>query len=69
MPKGTKSAPPQQANLNEFWGKPRPMKKAEKAPVASGSGQSKEDTEDMQVDELSHRVAKRTRHPEHNFRY
>ncbi|KAF9787157.1 DNA ligase I [Thelephora terrestris] len=59
MPKGTKSAPPQQANLNEFWGKPRPKsKKAEESPVASGSALKKEDAVDMEVDKPSHRDPK-----------
>ena len=61
MPKGTKPAPPQQANLKEFWGKPKPKKKVEEAPVASGSGLKKEDTDDMQVDLPSHRDPKSTR--------
>lgn len=60
MPKGTKPAPPQQANLNEFWGKPRPTKVKE-APTASGSGPKKEDVADMQVDEPSHRDPKSSR--------
>jgi len=62
MPRGTKPAPPQQANLNEFWGKPKPKskKKVEEAPVPSGSG-SKEDVDDMQVGEPSHRDPKSTR--------
>lgn len=59
MPKGTKPAPPQQANLNEFWGKPKSKKKVEEAPVASGS-KSKQDAGDMQVDEPSHRDPKST---------
>ena len=62
MPKGIKPVPPQQANLNEFWGKPKPKsKKIEEAPVASGSGLKKEDAADMQVDEPSHREPKSTR--------
>lgn len=61
MPRGTKPAPPQQANLNEFWGKPKPKsKKVEEAPVPSGS-KLKEDVDDMQVDESSHRDPKSTR--------
>ena len=59
MPKGTKLAPPQQANLNEFWGKPRPKKKVEEPPVASESG-PKGDVADMQVDGPSHRDPKST---------
>jgi len=58
MPKGTKAAPPQQSNLNEFWGKPKPKKKVESAPVASGSGTKKEGVDDMQVDEPPHRDTK-----------
>jgi len=63
MPKGTKPAPPQQANLNEFWGKPKPKSKnkAEGPPVASGSGSKKDDADDMRVDEPSHRDPKSTR--------
>jgi hypothetical protein len=61
MPKGIKPPPPQQSNLNEFWGKPRPKKKVEETPVASGSRQKKEDTVDMQVDEPSHQDPKGTR--------
>ena len=61
MPKGTKPTPPQQANLNEFWGKPRPKKKAEEPPIASGSGPKEEDVVDMKVDEPSHREPKSTR--------
>jgi hypothetical protein len=60
MPKGTKPAPPQQANLNEFWGKPRPKKKVEEAPVPE-SGLKKEETDDMHVDGPSHRDPKSTR--------
>lgn len=61
MPKGTKPAPPQQSSLNEFWGKPRPKKKVEEAPIASGSGLKKEDANDMQIDEPPHRDPKGTR--------
>ena len=61
MPKGTKPAPPQQSNLNEFWGKPRLKKKVEEAPIASGSGLKKEDANDMQVDEPLHRDPKGAR--------
>lgn len=63
MPKGTKPTPPQQANLNEFWGKPKPKskKKAEGPPVASGSGSKKDDAGSMQVDEPSHRDPQSTR--------
>lgn len=61
MPKGTKPAPPQQANLKEFWGKPKSKKKVEEAPVASGSGSKREVTDNMQVDEPSHRDPKSTR--------
>jgi len=63
MPKGTKPTPPQQANLNEFWGKPKPKskKKAEGPPVASGSGSKKDDADSMQVDEPSHRDPQSTR--------
>ena len=61
MPKGTKPTPPQQANLKEFWGKPKPKKKVEEHPVASGSGLKKEETDDMQVDPPSHRDPKGTR--------
>ena len=60
MPKGTKAAPPQQANLKEFWGKPKP-KKVEEGPVASGSGSKEEGADDMPVDEPSHRDPKSTR--------
>ena len=64
MPKGTKPAPPQQANLKEFWGKPKSKVKVEEAPVASGSGLKKEDTDDMHVDLPSHRDPKSTRPPQ-----
>ena len=63
MPKGTKPAPPQQANLTEFWGKPKPKKKVVETPVASGSGSKGEGADDMQVDEPSHRDSKSTRPP------
>lgn len=58
MPKGLKLAPPQQASLNEFWGKPKSTKKVEEPPVASGSGKRREDTDDMHIDESSHRDTK-----------
>ena len=63
MPKGTKPAPPQQAKLKEFWANPKSKKKAEDPPVASGSGSKKEGTDNMQVDEPSHRDPKSTRPP------
>jgi hypothetical protein len=63
MPKGTKPTPPQQANLKEFWSKPKPKKKVEEVPVASGSGLKTEDADDMKVDEPSHRDPKGARPP------
>ncbi|TFK30426.1 DNA ligase I [Coprinopsis marcescibilis] len=42
MPKNSKSAPPQQSNLSEFWGKKRDK--------STASTVKKEDVEDMEVD-------------------
>jgi hypothetical protein len=50
MPKGMKSAPPQQASLNELWGKKKPAPASTPKPELAVSALKTEDDIKMKVE-------------------